>query len=87
MTQQVLTVPCTDELDNNEYHAVRNNILHPTLTKLVLLAVAGLKDITGSASRFIQVPSIAAFSEAAAKLLLVEVCKEAIVPTRPGNST
>merc|ERR1711962_557310 len=40
---------------------------------------AGLKAITGSANRFIQVPSIEAFSESAAWSLLVKVCEEAIV--------
>merc|ERR1719159_520264 len=40
---------------------------------------AGLKAITGSANRFIQVPSIEAFSEMAAWSLLVKVCEEAIV--------
>merc|ERR1719334_791653 len=40
---------------------------------------AGLKGITGSANRFIQVPSIEAFSESAAWSLLVKVCEEAIV--------
>lgn len=39
----------------------------------------GLKAITGSANRYIQVPSIEAFSEAAAWSLLVRVCEEAIV--------
>merc|ERR1719334_2573358 len=44
---------------------------------------AGLKAITGSEYRFIQVPSIEAFSEAAAKFLLIKVCEETIAATRP----
>ena len=54
---------------------------------LILLAIAGLKAITGSANRFIQVPNIEAFSEAKAKILLVKVCEEAIAATRQGKST
>merc|ERR1719159_1787513 len=46
---------------------------------------AGLKAITGSTNRFIQVPSIEAFTEAVAKSLLFKVCEEAIAPTRPLN--
>jgi len=44
---------------------------------------AGLEAVTGSAYRFIQVPSIEAFSEAAAKFLLIKVCEETIAATRP----
>ena len=62
-----------------EMNCTTSSITATVFLFFCFFAIAGLKAITGSANRFIQVPSIEAFSEAAAWSLLVKVCEEAIV--------
>ena len=50
------------------------------------MAIAGLKDITGSANRFIKVPDFKAIGQKAASLLK-KICEEVIIPLKPGAST